>query len=101
MHFALAWPVFGAGTESASTVCSSAGLSGKPAAEEVGGLSIRDGGQSPGNLTARQLSVAGDYISVGKQQGVLRDGQIIAIMIALQESSLRVLANTSVSASLG
>ncbi|WP_190989251.1 C40 family peptidase [Pseudarthrobacter sulfonivorans] len=52
------------------------------------------------NLTARQAAVAEDYISIGKQLGVPRDGQVIAIMMALQESSLRVLANANVPASL-
>ncbi|WP_223860079.1 C40 family peptidase [Pseudarthrobacter sulfonivorans] len=41
-----------------------------------------------------------DYISIGKQLGVPRDGQVIAIMMALQESSLRVLANANAPSSL-
>ncbi|MDP9694491.1 UNVERIFIED_ORG: hypothetical protein J2X79_002050 [Arthrobacter globiformis] len=56
--------------------------------------------QGPSSLSARQSVVAGQYISVGKQLGVPRDGQIIAIMMSLQESSLRVLANSNVPASL-
>jgi hypothetical protein len=51
-------------------------------------------------LTVRQESVARTYIAVGKQLGIPRSGQIIAIMMALQESSLRMLANPSVPASL-
>ncbi|MFX1820960.1 C40 family peptidase [Pseudarthrobacter sp. CC4] len=51
-------------------------------------------------LTPRQESVARTYIAVGKQLGIPRSGRIIAIMMALQESSLRMLANPSVPASL-
>ncbi|MET4144851.1 C40 family peptidase [Arthrobacter sp. UYCo732] len=93
--------VLGANVANTATVCSSTGFSGQPAAEEVGGVNIRDGSQAPVNLTARQLSVAEDYISVGEQLRVPRDGQIIAIMMALQESSLRLLANANIPASLG
>jgi len=63
-------------------------------------MDIRVAGQPPINLSARQLAVAGAYISVGKQLGIPRDGQIIAIMMALQESGLRVLANANVPSSL-
>lgn len=92
--------VLGASEVETASVCSPAGVSGEPAAHESGGVDIRAGGQTTANLTARQLSVARGYISVGKQLGVPRDGQIIAIMMALQESSLRVLANANVPASL-
>ncbi|MFC8521353.1 MULTISPECIES: C40 family peptidase [Micrococcaceae] len=51
-------------------------------------------------LTPRQESVARTYIAVGQQLGIPRSGQIIAIMMALQESSLRMLANPSVPASV-
>jgi peptidoglycan DL-endopeptidase CwlO len=63
-------------------------------------LSVDSDSPGQANLSARQSAVAGQYISVGKQLGVPRDGQIIAIMMALQESSLRVLANSNVPASL-
>jgi hypothetical protein len=63
-------------------------------------LSVGSDSQRPASLSARQSLVAGQYISVGKHLGVPRDGQIIAIMMALQESSLRVLANSNVPASL-
>lgn len=63
-------------------------------------LSVGSDSQSPASLSVRQSVVARQYISVGKQLGVPRDGQIIAIMMALQESSLRVLANSNVPASL-
>ncbi|WP_307277252.1 C40 family peptidase [Arthrobacter sp. W4I7] len=51
-------------------------------------------------LTPRQESVARTYIAVGKQLGISRSGQVIAIMMALQESSLRMLANPSEPASM-
>lgn len=92
--------VLGANPMTTGSICSSAGLSGQPGANEGGALDIGDRSQARVNLTARQLSLARDYISVGKQLGVPRDGQIIAIMMALQESSLRVLANVNVPGSL-
>lgn len=65
------------------------------------GMEVRDGSQVLYELNSRQESVARAYIGVGKQVGVPRSGQIIAIMMAMQESSLRVLANPEVPASLG
>lgn len=64
------------------------------------GLEVRNAGRLLYELTPRQESVARTYIAVGKQLGVPRSGQVIAIMMALQESSLRMLANPSVPASL-
>jgi cell wall-associated NlpC family hydrolase len=64
------------------------------------GLVIRSAGQLLYELNDRQESVARAYISVGKELGIPHSGQIIAIMMALQESSLRMLANPSVPASL-
>lgn len=66
-----------------------------------GALEVRDGNQVLYELNSRQESVARAYVGVGKQLGVPRSGQIIAIMMAMQESGLRVLANPSVPASLG
>ncbi|MEW9870672.1 C40 family peptidase [Arthrobacter sp. HS15c] len=51
-------------------------------------------------MTNAQLAVARTYISVGQEMGVPRAGQVIAIMMSLQESGLRVLANTNVPGSL-
>lgn len=99
--FCAAVAVLAASSAEAAPVCSSAGLSGQPAASAAVATSVRIGSQAPLNLTIRQTAVAEDYISIGKQLGVPRDGQIIAIMMALQESSLRVLANANVPASLG
>ena len=64
------------------------------------GMEVRDGPQVLYELTSRQESVARAYIAVGKELGVPRSGQIIAVMMAMQESSLRVLANPSVPASM-
>ncbi|TDL34053.1 C40 family peptidase [Arthrobacter nitrophenolicus] len=64
------------------------------------GLEIRAAGQLLYVLNPRQASVARTYIAVGKQLAVPRSGFIIAIMMALQESSLRMLANPAVPESL-
>ena len=64
------------------------------------GLEIRAAGQLLYVLTPRQESVARTYIAVGKHLALPRSGYIIAIMMALQESSLRVLANPVVPDSL-
>jgi cell wall-associated NlpC family hydrolase len=63
------------------------------------GLEIQARGREPVWLTSGQVAVASGYISVGRQLGVPRDAWIIAIMMALQESTLRVLANSNVPAS--
>ena len=47
-------------------------------------------------LSAAQMNVAKGYVSVGKGLGLPRDALVIAIMMSLQESSLRMLANTNV-----
>jgi hypothetical protein len=64
------------------------------------GMEIRNAAQLLYELNDRQESVARTYIAVGKELGIPRSGQVIAIMMALQESSLRMLANPSVPASL-
>lgn len=92
--------VLGANATNAASICSPPGFRGQRSADVGGALEIGTSNQVPVNLTARQVSLARDYISVGKQLGVPRDGQIIAIMMALQESSLRVLANVNVPGSL-
>ncbi|MEE9095723.1 C40 family peptidase [Pseudarthrobacter phenanthrenivorans] len=66
----------------------------------TGGVEVRDAGKLLYVLTPRQEGVARAYISVGKQLGVPRSGQIISIMMALQESGLRMLANPGVPGSL-
>lgn len=67
----------------------------------TGDMEVRDGSHVLYELNSRQQSVARAYIGVGKQLGVPRSGQVIAIMMAMQESSLRVLANPAVPASMG
>lgn len=64
-------------------------------------------GNAPDSLTAtdtsgrtvtlgrRQLARAATIIAVGRSEGVTTRGQLIAVMAALTESSLRVLSNTS------
>ncbi|MFE4079263.1 C40 family peptidase [Paenarthrobacter sp. YIM B13468] len=47
-------------------------------------------------LSAAQMNVAKGYVSVGRGLGLPREALVIAIMMSLQESSLRMLANTSV-----
>lgn len=58
----------------------------------------RPAGQAVG-LSAGQIVVAQGYISIGKQLGVPREAMVIAIMMSLQESTLRMLANSNVPAS--
>lgn len=91
--------VLGASVADTPSACSQGGVVGQPASVS-GALSIRTSSRAPVNVTDRQMAVAGDYVSLGQQLGVPREGQIIAIMMALQESSLRVLANVNVPASL-
>ncbi|MCB0907918.1 MAG: C40 family peptidase [Nocardioidaceae bacterium] len=50
---------------------------------------------SPVTLGKRQLDRAATIIAVGKSQQVPARGQLIALMAALTESSLRILSNTS------
>ena len=98
--FSAAVAVLGASAADTPSVCSQGGVAGQPGASGSGALSIRTSSRAPVSVTARQMAVAGDYVSIGQQLGVPREGQIIAIMMALQESSLRVLANVNVPASL-
>ncbi|MDQ0102985.1 cell wall-associated NlpC family hydrolase [Paenarthrobacter nicotinovorans] len=58
----------------------------------------RPDGETVG-LSAGQIAVAKGYISVGKQLRVPREAMVIAIMMSLQESTLRMLANANVPAS--
>jgi hypothetical protein len=99
LAFCAAVAVLGANSAKAVSVCSPASLGASPVGSAPATI-VRAGSQPTLNLTARQAAVAEDYISIGKQLGVPRDGQVIAIMMALQESSLRILANANVPASL-
>lgn len=47
---------------------------GQPGASESGALSIRTKQPGPVNVTARQMAVAGNHVSIGQQLGVPRDG---------------------------
>lgn len=64
------------------------------------GSSIPSAGGNPIVLTAAQVKVAQAFIGVGKQLSASDAGLEIAIMVGLQESGLRMLANSSVPASL-
>lgn len=64
------------------------------------GLSIASAGGNPIVLTAAQVKVAQAFIVVGKHLSISDAGLQIAIMVGLQESGLRMLANSSVPASL-
>ena len=59
------------------------------------GLSAVNANGETVNLTTQQLTRAAAIIAVGKSENVPARGQLIAIMTALTESSLRVLSNTS------
>ncbi|MDI3241542.1 NlpC/P60 family protein [Arthrobacter sp. AL08] len=100
ISFSAAVAVLGARAADTPSVCSQSGVAGEPATSGSGALSIRTSNQALVSVTVRQMAVAGDYVSIGQQLGVPREGQIIAIMMALQESSLRVLANVNVPESL-
>ncbi|OOP60479.1 hypothetical protein BMF89_16550 [Arthrobacter sp. SRS-W-1-2016] len=93
--------VFAANSATTAGTCSLGAIAdGQPPSDGTSGLEIQPHSEAPTTLTSGQVSVARIYIAVGKQMGVPRDGQIIAIMMALQESGLRLLANTNVPASL-
>ncbi|WP_247647332.1 C40 family peptidase [Arthrobacter sp. E3] len=64
------------------------------------GLSVPSAAGPPIVLTTAQVKVAQAFIGVGEQLSVSDAGLQIAIMVGLQESGLRMLANSSVPASL-
>lgn len=87
------------GTTACLTAASTVANTGSPPA--VGsGLSIPAASGPPVVLTAAQVNVARVFIGVGKALEVPDAGLEIAIMVGLQESGLRVLANTSVPESM-
>jgi hypothetical protein len=65
------------------------------------GLTTQNSHGETVNLSGRQLQRAAAIIAVGNSQGVSARGQLIALMAALTESSLRVLSNTSAYPSSG
>ncbi|NVM98411.1 C40 family peptidase [Arthrobacter sp. SDTb3-6] len=69
--------------------------------EGVGSLTVPGPNGAALTLDSQQQVVAGNYISVGQSLGVSAKGIQIAIMVALQESGLRMLANPAVPESLG
>lgn len=83
----------------ATTACITSGSTSsntEASADTGAGLSIPSVQGPPITLTAAQVSVARSYIDVGMARNVPDTGLQIAIMMSLQESGLRVLANTSV-----
>lgn len=64
------------------------------------GISVTVPGQGPAMLSGPQATVAKTYMAVGRARGVPDGGIVIALMMALQESGLQMLANTSVPESL-
>lgn len=90
-------------TQESTTAClTNASTAANTAAEPAvgAGLPIPSAGGSPIVLTAAQVKVARAFIGVGKQLSVSDAGLQIAIMVGLQESGLRMLANSSVPESM-
>ena len=71
-----------------------------PLSNGVGSLTVPGPDGVPLTLDPRQQSIAGSYLSVGASLGIPERGIQIAIMVALQESELRMLANPAVPESL-
>lgn len=71
-----------------------------PLSNGVGSLTVPGPDGVPLTLDPQQQSIAGSYLSVGASLGVPAKGNQIAIMVALQESGLRMLANPAVPDSL-
>lgn len=94
--------VAAANQESTTACLTNASTVANTGAEPVtgAGLSIPSAEGTPIVLTAAQVKVALAFIGVGKQLSVSDAGLQIAIMVGLQESGLRMLANSSVSASM-
>lgn len=102
MAFAASVAMFASMTGRSAVACTSTSTEANTMTAATGArMEVRNGNQLLYELTARQESVARTYIAVGKELGIPRSGQIIAIMMALQESSLRMLANPAVPDSLG
>jgi hypothetical protein len=68
--------------------------------KDAGSITIPGPGGLPLMLDSQQQSIAGSYMSVGSSLGVSLKGINVAIMVALQESGLRMLANPAVPESL-
>ncbi|MGJ0383715.1 C40 family peptidase [Paenarthrobacter nicotinovorans] len=77
----------------AAVACVSGAESGAGTASVVLDLPASPGGAG---FSVAQTNVAKGYVSVGKGLGLPREALVIAIMMSLQESSLRMLANTNV-----
>lgn len=71
-----------------------------PLGNGIGNLTVPGPDGVPMSVDSQQLSIAGSYLSVGASLGVSERGIQVSIMVALQESGLRMLANPSVPESL-
>lgn len=67
----------------------------RPAEEELK-ITVEGDESNVVTLSVRQLEVAAEIINVGRATAVPDDGIIVALMVALQESTLRNLANDTV-----
>jgi hypothetical protein len=94
--------VASASQESSTACLTNASTAANAGAEPVSdaGLSIPSATGPPFVLTTAQVKVVQAFIRVGKQLSVSDAGLEVAIMVGLQESGLRMLANSSVPASL-
>ncbi|WP_051388792.1 C40 family peptidase [Arthrobacter sp. 35W] len=95
--------VLAAGAQITTTACLTAASTSPATAANTGptaGLSIPVASGPPINFTAAQVAVARAYIGVGISRGVPIEGIQIAIMMSLQESGLRMLANLAVPGSM-
>ncbi|WP_245933612.1 C40 family peptidase [Arthrobacter livingstonensis] len=87
--------------QGSTTACLTTAPTGADTAAPVGpGLSVPSASGAPIVLSVAQVAVARAYISVGKTLGLPDAALEIAIMMSLQESGLRVLANPSVAGSM-
>lgn len=97
--------LLGVATLISPSAAGSAGCLWEPGGTPTGALAVS--GQVPDSLTAQnadgetvtlgklQLERAAAIIAVGKSQDIPARGQLVALMTALTESTLRVLSNTS------
>ncbi|MCS5524791.1 NlpC/P60 family protein [Curtobacterium flaccumfaciens pv. oortii] len=98
---------FAQAAKHAKSSCTTSDAGGAPGGSS-GGSGLPSGGETalPAaqvgdmKLTSTQMSHAGSIIAVGQGMGVSSRGIQVALMVALQESTLRNLANTTVAESM-
>lgn len=89
----IALVAFGAQSSTAACITVAAGGSGQAVT-----ITVPD--SPPTTLSQSQVTVAQAYIAVGRARSVPGNGIVIALMMALQESNMQMLANSSVPESL-